>query len=145
MNNDLSVVCNSSPIIGLSILSKLELLWKIFDIVYITEAVYEEVVVNATNKTGTIELKSAIDNDQIKVYKVKDELFVSRFSGRLHKGELEVIMSAKELGTGYLLLDEKEARIFAKTLFLEPTDVIGLLRIAKLRGEIGSLKELLEK
>lgn len=35
------VVCNSSPIIGLSIIKKLELLWEIFDEVYITEVMLE--------------------------------------------------------------------------------------------------------
>jgi predicted nucleic acid-binding protein len=32
------IICNSSPIIGLSIIDKLNLLWEIFDEVYIPEA-----------------------------------------------------------------------------------------------------------
>lgn len=145
MSKSLSVVCNSSPIIGLSLISHLDLLWKIFDIVYITEAVYEEVVINAQNKIGGSQLKSAVNNGEIKIYKVKDELFVSRFSGRLHKGELEVIIAAKELKTDYLLLDKRDARVLATTLLLEPTGIIGVLRIAKIKGEIESLRELLDE
>lgn len=38
------VVCNSSPIIGLSKIGKLDLLWTLFDEVMIPEAVFEEIV-----------------------------------------------------------------------------------------------------
>ena len=38
------VVCNSSPIIGLSKIGKLDLLWTLFDEVIIPEAVFEEIV-----------------------------------------------------------------------------------------------------
>ncbi|HEY5563375.1 MAG TPA: hypothetical protein VIK72_16775 [Clostridiaceae bacterium] len=40
------IVCNSSPIIGLCTVKKLNLLWGIFDEVYITEEVYREIVQN---------------------------------------------------------------------------------------------------
>lgn len=66
MSKPVSVVCDSSPIIGLSLISKLDLLWKIFDVIYITEAVYEEVVINAENKIGESQLKAAVNNGEIK-------------------------------------------------------------------------------
>jgi predicted nucleic acid-binding protein len=39
----IKVMCNASPIIGLSILGKLNLLWEMFE-VFIPEEVYNEVV-----------------------------------------------------------------------------------------------------
>ena len=52
------VVCNSSPIIGLSIIKKLNLLWEIFYEVYITDEVYKEITVDDNiKKTGAKELQ----------------------------------------------------------------------------------------
>lgn len=43
MVNKMKAICNTSPIIGLSIIGHLELLWELFDI-YIPQEVYNEVV-----------------------------------------------------------------------------------------------------
>ena len=138
------VVCNSSPIIGLSILDSIDLLWKMFDEVFVTEAVYKEVVSHGKNHTGSTELSKAVKDGNIRIYSVKDTVLVKRFTGKLHKGELEVIIAARELGASYLLLDDKAARALAETLLLEPTGIIGLLKIAKLTGRITSLQICLD-
>ena len=140
MNKLGKVVSNSSPIIGLSILGLLNLLWDLFDEVLITESVYDEVVVKGKNNIGYYELEKAVKDGYIKVYKFKDEFFVKRFYGKLHKGELEVIAAAKELDISYLLIDDKSARSLAEALLLEPTGLIGMLKIAKITGKIESLK-----
>lgn len=140
-----TVMCNSSPIIGLSGIGKLDLLWSIFEEVLIPEAVYNEVVKNQKNKRiGKEELQNAIDKGVIKVYHVKDELFVNRFMGKLHRGELEVISGAKELKLDYLLIDEKSARSLAEALMLEPTGLLGVLKFAKMAGIIKELKFYLD-
>ena len=66
------IVCNSSPIIGLSIICKLDLLWQLFDEVFISEAVYNEIVFqdNIKNTTGIVELEKAILQNNISIYKV---------------------------------------------------------------------------
>ena len=43
------VICNTSPIIGLLTIKRLELLEKLFDEIYIPEAVYRELCINAEN------------------------------------------------------------------------------------------------
>jgi len=79
-----------------------------FKEVLIPEAVYNEVGKSQRNKrVGTEELHDAIEKGFIKIYHVKDELFVTRFMGKLHRGELEVIAGAKELNLDYLPIDEK--------------------------------------
>ncbi|MCL6589778.1 MAG: DUF3368 domain-containing protein [Firmicutes bacterium] len=60
------------------------------------------------------------------------------------RGELEVIVGAKELNADYLLLDEKTARNFAETLSLEPTGLIGTLLLAKASGRIHEVKSYLD-
>ena len=63
------VVCNSSPIIGFSIINKLELVWELFDEVYITNAVYEEIVnSNGSKSFGIDDLIFAVQNNNIRIY-----------------------------------------------------------------------------
>ena len=62
----IKVVCNASPIIGLSILGQLHLLWKLFDVM-IPEEVYNKIVNYSTEGAlGKKELKNGkakrIDN-----------------------------------------------------------------------------------
>jgi len=72
------VVCNSSPIIGLSKIGKLDLLWTLFDEVMIPEAVFEEIVPKRTEKI-----------DKVRPY--LDDLVQSgyRISKKLYDGTLE--------------------------------------------------------
>ncbi|MFL0195710.1 hypothetical protein ACJDU8_09070 [Clostridium sp. WILCCON 0269] len=75
------VVCNASPMIGLSIIGigKVDLLWKIFDEVFIPEEVYNEVVSNNKySNYGEHEIKEALNNGNIKLYKVKHKNFYKR-------------------------------------------------------------------
>ncbi|MBS3968875.1 MAG: DUF3368 domain-containing protein [Clostridia bacterium] len=97
------------------------------------------------NYIGSNELSKAVKDGNIKIYSVKDTVLVNRFTGKLHKGELEVITAARELGASYLLLDDKAARTLAETLLLESTGIIGLLKIAKLTGRIKSLQISLDR
>ena len=109
------IVCNSSPIIGLSIICKLDLLWQLFDEVFISEAVYNEIVFqdNIKNTTGIVELEKAILQNNISIYKVKNNDLVNQLYGKLHYGEIETIVAAKELNIKYVIIDEKSARNLA--------------------------------
>ena len=140
----LRLVSNSSPIIGLATIGLLDLLWELFDEVFIPEAVFHELVCQSKNALGRLELIDAVKNKNIIVYQVKNQEFVDQFYGKLHKGELEVIIGAKELNADYLLLDEKTARNFALALSLEPTGLIGILILAKSVGKIKEIKRYLD-
>ncbi|EGW37850.1 hypothetical protein [Desulfosporosinus sp. OT] len=73
------VVCNSSPIIGLSTIGKLDLLWTLFDDVLIPEAVFEEIVHgNLVQHTSAIELEKAVLNQKISVFKVENQSMVEQ-------------------------------------------------------------------
>ena len=94
----MKAICNTSPIIGLTIIGHLDLLWELFDI-YVPQEVYNEVVNVASDQAiGKHELRNAVAKGFIKVHEVKDQDFVEKSYGRLHKGELEVILGAKEIG-----------------------------------------------
>ena len=139
------VISNSGPVIGLAKLDLLNILWEVFDEAYVTTAVYEEIVVQGSEMPGSSKLKYAVDKEYIKVYSVIDELLVNRFYGKLHRGELETIAAGKELKAEYILIDDKAARSLASALFLEPSGLLGILKIAKIIGKIQSLKECLDR
>jgi len=127
-------VCNSSPIIGLSLIGQLSLLWKLFDKVYITEEVYNEIVDDKLLKLGSKELKNAVEDKKISIYSVQNKELVNQLYGRLHKGELEVIVAAKELEIKRVIIDDKSARYFAESMMLKTVGLLGLLLLQKTRA-----------
>lgn len=62
----------------------------------------------------------------------------------MYKGELEVIVGARELGAIIVIIDESSARNFAETLMLKPLGVLGILKLAKTKGKIKEIKTLLD-
>jgi len=140
----MKAICNSSPIIGLSIIGKLDLLWELFDI-YIPLEVYNEVVNEGSNQAiGKQELRKAVAKGFIKIHEVKCQEFVAKSYGRLHKGELEVIVGAKEIGASVILIDEKSARNFAETLMLKPLGLLGILKLAKQKEKIKKIEPFIK-
>jgi Predicted nucleic acid-binding protein, contains PIN domain len=141
----IKVICNSSPIIGLSVIGKLNLLWEIFDEVIIPKEVYREVVeANFHNNYGAKELEEAVNQQKIGVYNVKNKTLVDDLYGKLHRGELEVIVAARELKVTDVVIDEKAARSFAGAMLLQSIGIIGVLIIAKKKGKITELKKYLD-
>lgn len=126
------VIVNASPIISLSKINKLNLLWELFDEIYVPNAVVNEIILNDGNKNdGEGELKTAIKDNYIEIYNVKDNDMVNKLYGKLHKGELEVIIGGKEINADYVVIDEINARNLAKVFSLVPIGTIGVLRLAK--------------
>ena len=127
----IKVMCNTSPIIGLSTIGKLELLWEMFETI-IPEEVYREIIYGEDTKIkGKKELIKAIEDGKIEIYKVKDQEFINKVYGHLHKGELEVIVGATEIDVKLVVMDERSARKFARDLGLETIGILGILKLAK--------------
>ena len=93
---------------------------------------------------GREELLQAVQNDKIKVYQVKDQDLVSKLYGHLHRGEIETVIAAREMDLTYVIIDEKSARSFAKTFFLKPIGILGVLQRAKELAKIDELKPHLD-
>lgn len=139
------VITNSTPIIGLSILGKLHLLADLFEEVYVPEAVYKEVVHSDSPKVyGRQELQKMIDEERLQLYSVENSKLVQKLYGKLHEGELEVVVGAKELDLKFVIIDEQAARNLAKTFLLQPIGTIGVLIFAKKKRLINEVKPLLD-
>jgi len=62
----------------------------------------------------------------------------------LHLGETAAIVLAEELGVDQLLLDDRKARLVAKSRNLPVIGTIGTLLLTKDEGLIPSIKEILD-
>jgi predicted nucleic acid-binding protein len=133
-----SIVSNSSPIINLAVIGRLELLKKFWGRIIIPEAVYQEIVIDGGDRAEVQEIKNA---NWIVVEAITDRNLVLALSQKLDKGESEAIALAIEKKADLILLDETDAREVADMYDLKKTGVLGILTRAKVENEIESLKE----
>jgi len=130
------VVSNSTVLIGLAKIGKLDLLRKIFSKIYIPQEVFIELVEKGKRKPGSEKIKNA---RWIESKSVKDRTQVNLLLASLEKGEAEVLCLAKELKAGLILLDEEKARKSAVLAGFTVMGTVGLLLLAK---DLGHIKEV---
>lgn len=135
------VVINESPIIGLCKINLENIIFDIFDEIYITEEVIKEISTKESYEKEFV--KKAIKNNKIKEYCVKNKDIINKFYGKMHKGELSVIIAGLEINADFIIIDELTARNFAESLSLYPIGLIGILRIAKRKKFINEIKPYL--
>lgn len=140
------VMVNSSPVIGLSMINKMELLWKLFDEVMVPEGVFNEIAASAgKNDYGKSELETAVKENKLRIYTVKDKVLVSKLIGKLHQGEVEVIVGGREESVDFVVIDEITARNLAEAFSLTPIGTVGILRLAKRERLIYNIKYYLDE
>ena len=144
--NKIRVMCNTSPIIGLMTIGRLSLLWELFETVYIPEAVYDELCADSiTHKDDISVIKKCIADGKLILCKVENRKMVESLYGRLHFGELEVIIGAKEKDIKLAVIDDLAARKMANDVLLDTVGILGILLLAKSSGLIKTIKEEVDK
>ncbi len=136
-------VSNSSPLIFLSKIGELDVLPQIFDKIYIPHAVYEETA--ALPGEDAAQINRFISEGQFLQFNVQNKLAVKALSGRLHDGEVQVIIGATELGIKNVLLDDLHARNKAKQFDLDVTGTLGILKLAYGKRIIKAFKAVVIK
>ena len=136
------VVSNSTILIGLVKIGKLDLLQEIFGKIYIPEEVYKEVVERGSKKLGSEIVKEA---EWIEWKSVTDKTQVNLLLANLDRGEAEVLELAKEMKADLLLIDEEKARKSAAIAGFEVMGIVGLLVVAKNLGLIDRSKPYIEE
>jgi len=139
------IVCNSSPIIALSSIKQLALLSELFDSIFVPHAVFTEVTRGRESLEGAAQLDNVLQTPPFHIYQVENREAVYHLYGKLHLGEIEVVMAAKELSVSEVLLDDLPARKLAQTFLLQPLGTLGILILAKKEGKIPALKPLLDQ
>lgn len=121
-------VSNSGPLIHLTKAGLISYLFKLFDKIYIPEAVHEEVVIRGKEKghLDAFVIEEQVVKKLIEIKPVKLGKNQLR-SKNLHEGELEAIYLAKNMKVKPVLLDEEEARTFARNFNLNVKGTLGIL------------------
>lgn len=132
------IITNTTPILSLLKIDKLDLLKELFGKVTVPNAVYQEIE-NGRHKPYYQDLKQI---DWIKIEHIKNQDSLAFFVD-LDKGEAEVLILAKEQKADLVILDEIMGRRYAKQFELNLTGTLGILLKAKEKGIINSIRELL--
>ncbi len=126
------VVADSSPLISLARIGRLDLLESLFERVVVPRAVWSEVVFDGAQRVGALDLPSA---NWIEVRTVDPASPILQMAQRtLHRGEAEAISLAFDQRPSLLLIDEQIGRAVARDLGLAITGIIGVLIAVKERG-----------
>ncbi len=121
-------VTNSTCLIGLERIGRLDILPQVFSTVMIPLAVQAEVGLSA---------------DWLKVRAVQNIAVVATLKTQVDDGEAEAIALAMELGDVLIILDDRNARRIAQQLNLKVIGTVGMLLPAKQKGVIAEIKPLL--
>jgi len=138
----LKIVCDSTALIGLAKIGKLELLEKIFGEVFVPNAVFAEVVDRGKGRPGAKEVQDA---KWIRKRTVKNNRTVDMLSAEMGRGEAEVLVLGKELNADWLILDDERARNSAQSAEFRIIGLGGILLLAKQFGFISDVKPLLDE
>jgi predicted nucleic acid-binding protein len=134
------VVSNSSPIIHLAKIERLDLLQAFFGQVWVPVAVYEECLIEGKGRPEVATIEQA---SWLRVISVTNQHLVRLLSAEIDRGEAEAIALALEIQAALILLDDADAREKARLYDLKMTGVVGLLLRAKRSGRLASLSEAL--
>ena len=137
------IISNASPLIFLSKVEKINLLNDLFSEVFIPDGAWDEAVRKPDNATDKLcKLKS---DRRLTVFTVKNTIAVSAMKGRLHKGEVEVIVGAGELGISRVVLDDGYARNKAEQMGLSVIGTLGILVAGHKKGFVTDLSSEIKK
>lgn len=137
------VVSDTTPLIGLASINRLELLHELFDEVYIPQAVFDETVTFGREESKA---KKEVSNaNWIHIVEVKDRLAVNVLLDEMDLGEVETIVLASEMNADWVLMDEKKGRRKLTQLNIPKIGTLGILLKAKQLGLISKVKPEIEE
>jgi uncharacterized protein len=137
----LIVISDSTALIGLSKIRKIDLLKQIYKEIFIPEAVFAEVVGKGKGRPGVKEISHSV---WIIKKTVKDDRYVEMLMSEIGRGEAEVLVLGKELNADWLIVDDERARTAAVSAGFNIIGIAGILLLAKQLKLIPSIKPLLD-
>ena len=135
------VICNTSPLQYLHQAGVLELLPALAGQVYVPEAVVAEL---REGQRRNVLLPTLEELSWLTVRPVRDRTLLPLVTN-LGNGEKEVLALGLETQDALLLLDDRDARRYARALELEITGTLGLLLRAKERGILDAVRPVLDR
>ena len=125
-----NVIVNSTPVIGLANIGKLDILRQMYGAITIPQAVFDEI------KSPSVQRQVNANRDWIRVEQINDTSQKQMYRAKLHAGEVEVMILAQEKKADLVILDDNAAKKTAKFLGLRVIGTLGILVLAKKRGYI---------
>lgn len=135
------VIVNSTPLIVLCGIGKLDILRELYQEILIPTAVYQEVTV--IEDSTCMQIKSA--GNWLHIEQIHDETEKKMYKAKLHAGEVEVMILAQEQKADLVIIDDNAAKKTAKYLGLTVTGTLGVFLKAKKRGIIEKIYPLLSE
>ena len=136
----MSLVADAGPILSFARAQRFELLRDVVSMLLIPEAVYDDIVIRGAGKPGTQEVQTST---WLRRERIQDRSLIEQLPSKLHVGEREAIVLAKERDAA-LLVDEREARRVALQLGIGYIGSLRVLTEAKDRGIIAQVKPVLD-
>jgi hypothetical protein len=133
------VVSDTSPILSLALIGRLDLLHDLYGSIVIPEAVRQEIM--ATDQSGAREVSQA---DWIITRPIDPDVSLKLLQREVDRGEAEAIGLALQLKAAVLLIDERKARGLAQYLELNIVGLLDVLHEAKQRQLIPTIKPVLD-
>lgn len=137
------VVSNSSPLIYLAKISRLDLIKNVYGQIWIPKAVFNEVVTQGKTlkitdasiieeAVGKWILKERINSETDSKYAFLDE------NNKIGLGEKQALKLCKQLNADVFIVDDKEARRVSRILKIKPIGTCGILVQAHRKGLIST-------
>ena len=136
------IVSDTTPISELAKVDHLDLLPKLFGKVVIPQGVFDELQVGEHPAAKLVQNLSWLEVVTVDNQQLVREL---QQSFKLDLGESEAIALAEELSASQLLIDERAARKVAMARKLPLIGTVGILLLAKRRGLLDSVKNVLDE
>ncbi len=137
----MTIVADSSPLITLARIGRLDLLPELYQTIIVTPQVYSEVVSKGSGLAGSSEVANA---KWIALKAVDDPATLSTMQEEfgLGMGEVSTIVLGKELNADLLLIDEMKARKAAQQRGLMVLGCVGVLEDGFGRRLVADLPQL---
>lgn len=135
------VVSDTTPLISLMKIRKLDLVNHLFGEVQIPNAVYEELVSNTRFPDASRQIRECSFIKRVDVADVQSVKLLRRSAG-LDAGESEAIVLSDSLSVSLLLMDEAKGRQVAMQMGIRIMGTIGML-LAAYKEELLSKEEIL--
>jgi uncharacterized protein len=140
-----TVVADSSVIIHLAAIGRLDLLQKLHGQILIPPMVWKEVVEDGRGRVGEAQLRTALNENWIAIETPENKFISAETFPFLHPGEIEAIQLAMSHENTLLIMDEAAGREAAIHLGIKVIGIVGVLVSAKQKKLIPDLARELQE
>ena len=138
------VVADTGPLIALARIGRLDLLRRLYGRVVVPPAVHTELAIDS-NRPGAKVLAGVFAAGWIAVETAMDASVRVELDQLLGPGEAEAIALAGQEDTRFLLIDDARGRRTARARGIPVVGVVGVLLVAKSRGELAAFGPVLDR